>query len=232
MSNLVHERFKDAPWYSNYEIGIGGVGGIGSWLAVMLAKAGHTLYLYDFDTVEIHNLGGQLYRKSSIGKPKTQELRELCAALADNTKVNAMGKFDENSAVANIMFSCFDNITTRKKLAEKWYKHQISKTPDMKRPNDVNVLIDGRMEAETAIIYVVDGKKSYDRYKAEWFEEDEVPMQACTFRTTSHNPAILAGFMVSILNNVIANKLEKNDHREVPYKIMYELPTLTFDLQR
>lgn len=224
----VHERFKDAPWYSQYQIGVGGVGGIGSWLTLMLAKAGHELYLYDFDTVEIHNLGGQLYRKSSIGKPKTSELKEICMQFADNPKVHNMGRFDETSAVSNIMFSCFDNMKARKMVADRWFIHQRTKLPETKKPTDVNVLIDGRMEAETAIIYVIDSGSKFKKYMSEWFDDSEVQEQACSFRTTSHNPAIMSGLMVAAMNNVIANKLCGEDFREIPYKMTYELPTFTF----
>ena len=64
-------RFNLADWYSpNLKIVIGGVGGIGSYLSFFLSRQEAELFVYDFDTIEEHNLGGQLYRTNDIGSKK------------------------------------------------------------------------------------------------------------------------------------------------------------------
>jgi hypothetical protein len=51
-------RFSSAPWYSpGIEVFLGGVGGIGSWLALLLARQEANLYIFDFDRIEETNLG-------------------------------------------------------------------------------------------------------------------------------------------------------------------------------
>ena len=68
----VHARLKRAT------VGIAGLGGLGSAVAVALARVGvGTLVLADFDVVEPSNLNRQQYFVDQLGLPKTR-------ALADN----------------------------------------------------------------------------------------------------------------------------------------------------
>ena len=57
---------------------IAGLGGLGSNIAVMLARSGvGHLLLVDFDVVDVTNLNRQAYGISQVGKEKTQALKEL-----------------------------------------------------------------------------------------------------------------------------------------------------------
>ena len=65
----VHERIRQGA------VAIAGLGGLGSHIAVMLARAGiGKLLLVDFDTVEISNLNRQHYTVRHLGMPKTEAL--------------------------------------------------------------------------------------------------------------------------------------------------------------
>ena len=58
-------------------VGIAGVGGIGSNVAVNLVRASHDkLLLVDFDRVEVSNLNRQFYFRDQVGSAKTTALRE------------------------------------------------------------------------------------------------------------------------------------------------------------
>tara|TARA_S200002703_G_scaffold144327_2_gene137929 strand:+ start:311 stop:1012 length:702 start_codon:yes stop_codon:yes gene_type:complete len=226
-TNLAHERFKDAPWYGKQHISILGAGGIGSWVALLLAKAGHTLYIYDDDLVELSNIGGQLYGDPSKGIGKVGALINILNSTTTHPEVFNMGRWESDSDLNTITILCFDNMKYRKLAIEKWLK--TIKTSNIR--NQPKILIDGRMEAETAIIYAIDSPKDYTRYMEEWFDDSVVPDAPCSFRATSHNGAMIASYIVSILNNKITNDIDKQAEkmpiREVPYKIEYELPTLT-----
>ncbi len=57
-----------------------GAGATGSFAALSLAKMGvRNITVYDFDTVEEHNLPNQFYRQCDIGKPKVIALQEIIA---------------------------------------------------------------------------------------------------------------------------------------------------------
>lgn len=64
----------------NARVAIAGLGGLGSNIAVMLARSGvgHML-LVDFDTVDTTNLNRQAYGISHLGMPKTQAIRNILA---------------------------------------------------------------------------------------------------------------------------------------------------------
>ncbi|MGN0242941.1 MAG: sulfur carrier protein ThiS adenylyltransferase ThiF, partial [Lachnospiraceae bacterium] len=59
-------------------VAIAGLGGLGSNIALMLARSwvGHML-LVDYDLVDVTNLNRQAYRISQLGKPKTDAMEEL-----------------------------------------------------------------------------------------------------------------------------------------------------------
>lgn len=140
--NKIHARFKDAQWYKPQDIIVGGVGGIGSWLSFLLSRADHSLYLYDFDTVDLENIGGQLYGIEHVGKKKTEAMKDIIAKFSDNFSVETFDRYVEESMVGNIVFSCFDNMAARKLMVNKWYNYQINKK--IRDPKQVNVFIDGR----------------------------------------------------------------------------------------
>lgn len=62
----------------NAKVAVAGLGGLGSNIAVMLARSGvGHLLLVDYDVVDVTNLNRQMYGISHIGKPKTQALTEI-----------------------------------------------------------------------------------------------------------------------------------------------------------
>jgi len=67
----IHQKIKKSV------VGIAGLGGLGSTIAVALARVGvGTLILVDFDVVEPSNLNRQQYYLHQIGMPKVEALQE------------------------------------------------------------------------------------------------------------------------------------------------------------
>ncbi|MDO4271066.1 MAG: sulfur carrier protein ThiS adenylyltransferase ThiF [Eubacteriales bacterium] len=63
-------------------VGVAGLGGLGSNIAVQLARLGvGTLVLVDFDVVEVSNLNRQHYTMDDLGKPKTTALLHQLRAI-------------------------------------------------------------------------------------------------------------------------------------------------------
>jgi sulfur carrier protein ThiS adenylyltransferase len=68
----VHQKVKKAS------VGIAGLGGLGSAIAIALARVGvGRLVLADFDVVEPSNLNRQQYFVDQMGMPKVRALREI-----------------------------------------------------------------------------------------------------------------------------------------------------------
>ena len=124
MNEIHTSRFKDAPWFAKEEINtvIGGAGGIGSWLTLLLCRAGFTPVVYDFDRLEEHNLAGQMYSKQDAisNKLKVTALKENCKAFAD-TDINIFSeRITEETMSHNYVFSAFDNMKARKDMFGAW----------------------------------------------------------------------------------------------------------------
>ena len=62
----------------NARVAVAELGGLGSNIAVMLARSGvGELLLVDFDTVDVTNLNRQMYLIPQLGKPKAEALPEI-----------------------------------------------------------------------------------------------------------------------------------------------------------
>ena len=62
----------------NARVAIAGLGGLGSNIAVMLARSGvGQLLLVDYDVVDVTNLNRQMYYIQQLGMPKAQALPEI-----------------------------------------------------------------------------------------------------------------------------------------------------------
>lgn len=61
--NSVIKRFEGAPWVTKRTVTIGGIGGIGSNVAYVLAKWGYDMEIFEDDVVEIHNVGKTFLNK-------------------------------------------------------------------------------------------------------------------------------------------------------------------------
>ena len=81
----LHERFSSAT------VAICGLGGLGSNIAIALARAGiGKLLLIDFDRVDITNLHRQQYKANQIGCYKADALAENLSEIAPYTEIQAV----------------------------------------------------------------------------------------------------------------------------------------------
>jgi sulfur carrier protein ThiS adenylyltransferase len=108
-------------------VGIAGAGGLGSNVAVSLARAGvGRLIIADRDAIEASNLNRQQYFMSQIGRRKVDALKENLEAInpfsefvvhdVDVTASNVVPIFGD----ADIMVEAFDKAETKRMLIETW----------------------------------------------------------------------------------------------------------------
>lgn len=120
----LHERFSAA------RVAVCGIGGLGSNIAIALARAGvGTLHLIDFDRVDITNLNRQQYTVSQLGMKKTdalsRTLREIapyCTIITDTVRIT-----EENAAqlLAEDSYICeaFDRAEAKAMLVNAFTEH-------------------------------------------------------------------------------------------------------------
>ena len=110
--------------FSSATVAVCGLGGLGSNIAIALARAGiGKLILVDFDRVELSNLHRQQYKVSQIGKPKTEALQENLREIAPyvSLQTHSLRITQENATellkAADIVCEAFDNAECKAMLA-------------------------------------------------------------------------------------------------------------------
>lgn len=215
----LRNRFKDAPWFPGAEeisCIVGGAGGIGSWLSTLLTRAGFMPVVYDFDIIEYHNIGGQLYSKADIGLKKVDALHKFLVNYSDVDIVTMDEKYEEGSMTGEFVFSAFDNMKARKDMFNTWL--------EFNKDNPNAIFIDGRLTMEQIQIFCVTPDKAEEYQKEHLFDDSEVEEAPCTMKQTSHTAAIIAGLMVSFFTNHITNVREGKQIRQVPFFYEYFTP--------
>lgn len=106
-------------------IAVCGLGGLGSNIAISLARAGiGRLILIDFDRVDITNLHRQQYRADQIGIYKTEALTEILKGIAPYIEIetHTVRLTEENSAEllkdADIVCEAFDSPDAKAMLVD------------------------------------------------------------------------------------------------------------------
>lgn len=191
-----------------------GVGGIGSFTVMALAKMGaQDITVYDPDTVEEHNIPNQLYMKAHTGSLKVDALREMVddfSGMLIETKPMRFG-----AQVRGVVLSGVDSMKDRKEI---WGA--------VKMKAAVPLYIEARMGAEVARIHSVN---PCDPSECEWYEgtlyDDEEALEApCTARAIAYT-----GFMIAAL---IANQVKKHAMRQVLAKeVIMDMVTLSMMTQ-
>ena len=109
--------------FSTATVAVCGLGGLGSNIAIALARAGiGRLILIDFDRVDITNLHRQQYRANQIGAYKTEALAENLFEIAPYTEIKTVtARLSEDNLTtllsdADIICEAFDNAEAKAML--------------------------------------------------------------------------------------------------------------------
>lgn len=98
-----------------------GCGAIGSHIAEQLTRMGcENIHLWDFDTVEPHNITNQMFIQADIGDSKTHAVQSLMYDI-DMSSINTVelhGKGWTDEMLNGYVFLCVDNIDLRRKIVE------------------------------------------------------------------------------------------------------------------
>lgn len=118
----VYEFFQ--PEKVDGKIHIVGCGSVGSAVAENLARCGVTDFvLWDFDTVEAHNVANQMFTQPDINRPKVGALKDILVninpEIADRIKLEPKGW--KGKLMSGYIFLAVDNIDIRREIVEKHY---------------------------------------------------------------------------------------------------------------
>ena len=110
---------------SGAKVGVAGLGGMGSHVAVALARSGiGTLVIADFDVVDESNLFRQCYLPKDVGSRKTEALREALSAIEPDIRIEVFdGRLDGDNAPGvfsdcEVVCECLDQADQKAMLVE------------------------------------------------------------------------------------------------------------------
>ncbi len=163
-----------------------GIGAIGSYVAETLCKMGVSdLTVYDFDTVEAHNLPNQLFYLADCGKKKAEALRWRLHR-ATGVEVKAVCEsVDGSKPFSGVVFLCVDTMGCRRTIWEKAIRYQLA----------CRLMVEIRMAAEGGLVYTVNPCNPHDveGWEKTLYTDEEAEESACTNRAISSTVKILAG---------------------------------------
>lgn len=132
-----------------------GCGSVGSTVAELLARFGLVNFsLYDFDTVEEHNLVNQMFDTGDVGHAKVdatlEHLKLINPEIAQFAKIYPKGY--EGQKLSGYVFLCVDNIDLRRRIVQE---------------NKFNMNIKAMFDFRTALT-------SGQHYAADWSKQEHI----------------------------------------------------------
>jgi len=196
----------------DFPIALIGAGGIGSPLALALAKMGcKRLALYDPDTVEAHNLPNQMYRLSDIGRPKVAALAELLTDFAP-LQLDVRQERVEAQTLRGVVLSGVDSMASRSGIWQGCVRYRAG----------IPLYVDARMGAEVCRVLTVNpvDPDEVRAYEATLHTDDDAAEDACTAQAIIYNTFAVAA--------LVANQVKRYARGEpLERDVIFDLATLT-----
>lgn len=231
-------RFSDAEWFNKVQekvIVLAGVGGIGSNMAVILAKLNpNAIYIFDDDHVESFNLAGQFYSNEDIGKPKVEALAASVNKYTNYSSIFALNRrfMLGEDVVADIMVCGFDNMRARRDFFTAWKNRVMTLTEERKKDC---LFIDGRLSADEFQIFCITGTDDFymDDYVDNYlFNDYEAQRETCSYKQTGFLADMIGAFMVNLIVNFCANQVNPRRNMTLPFMTSYRSSMMFLDFKR
>jgi molybdopterin/thiamine biosynthesis adenylyltransferase len=186
------ESIIDSGILRSASVEIIGVGALGSFIAVALAKMGvGSLTLYDADTVEPHNLPAQYYRLDQVKADKVAATAANIAAMSDVTEVKVYKNTfppRHGRRTPDITISAVDSMEARIKIWE-YLKGKYSWYIDTRMGGGM-----GRV-----LITTLERESSYE----DSLDTEDVMDMPCSARSIIYAPLVVAGFTTRIVKGIL-----------------------------
>lgn len=237
LMNDTTARFSGAEWYNEIQrksIILAGLGGIGSWTALQLARmVPSRMVLYDDDVVEAVNMAGQLYGYNDVGKNKVNAVSELITSYTSMQSVYAVPeKFTSECEAGDIMICGFDNMEARNTFFNSWEAHVMCIPEEERRKC---LFIDGRLSMDELQVLCMSGEDSYNimRYRNEFlFSSREAEHTVCSMKQTTYLASMIGSFIVNLFTNWVANLLNPIIPYDVPFFTNYNAQNMLLNFER
>lgn len=232
------QRFSDAEWFGKAQeqtVILAGIGGIGSNLAIILAKLNpRSIYLFDRDEVEAVNLAGQFYANDDVGMSKVNALARTITRYTNYSSVVALERnyTPGENIVGDIMICGFDSMRSRKTFFNAWRDRVNTLSAEQKK----NCLyMDGRLTATEFQIFCMTGEDTYymREYANNWLFDDWQALDLpCSFKQTGYLAQMIGAYMVNLFVNFCANRVNPVRNAALPFITSYKGDMMYLELRR
>lgn len=217
MDTSKHNEFF-SPMEVDDDIHVVGLGATGSHIAEQLARLGLThIHLWDYDTVDLHNISNQMYNESDIGLTKVQATVAALQRINSGIKLYMEGKYEDHK-LSGFVFMCADSMECRKNII-KYNKDNLR----------MRFVFDFRLRLEDA-----------QHYAANWYRDKEIKALEASMDFTDEEareatPVSGCGTALAIIPTIkcitaigIANFI--NIIKSCPYKTMVIMNPFTQEI--
>ena len=192
---MINTRSQDIADLKDVEFHIVGCGAIGSSVAMQLVRLGaDNFYLYDFDKVEIPNIGVSQYNEQDVGLPKVGALINHMKRV--NVMIKVEGIIDRfttyEGSKEGILILGLDSMKARRDIVKML----------VKCPYKPKIVIDGRMGAEHYQQYIYNNI-TMSQYDKNWYSDDDSDPEPCTRKATSYCSNMSGSFIANAAKNIV-----------------------------
>lgn len=194
MEHLTRQFDILPPSATKIPITIIGAGAIGSFTALSLAKMGfEDLAIYDDDKISVENMNCQFYRYTDIGTEKVKALGELIYEFT-RVEIKRHSYRYVSGIFPGVVISAVDSMEARRLI---WENHK-------ELAMNTKAIIDPRMGAENALLYVMNPMNDVDitSYEKSLYTDDEAHRERCTAKSTMYTALLLSGLVCKAVKDL------------------------------
>jgi molybdopterin/thiamine biosynthesis adenylyltransferase len=177
------------------KINVIGVGAIGSFTVLSLAKMGFSdITVFDDDTISPENMNCQFFRTKDIGKQKVYALYDLVKDFTE-VEITCVPRRWAGEKLQGIVITSVDNMDVRRQV---WEAHQGSYA---------EWVVDPRMSAEYALLYVMSPSDAKDRvtYEKVLYSDKDSVQERCTAKSTMYTVGMIAGLTAKAVKSLVTD---------------------------
>lgn len=238
ISDLIDQRFTRnsqlMDGINKAHIHILGVGSIGSLASLCFAKNGFlNQTLYDIDTVDINNIGPQIYGPKQIGKDKTDAMVQVINTLVGENNVKGeYWKIGENYEEDKAILQDIENLSVNGKglivIAVDCMEVRKKVFDTISESCLLIPFIDARMSIGFLQLYSNDGESTIadEAYAKTLFSNEDAVPTPCTDKATAFTSFIAGGVIVAEAINMLKRiKDNKGSEKDTITSICYDIRT-------
>jgi molybdopterin/thiamine biosynthesis adenylyltransferase len=188
-----------SPTDLDFDVTIIGVGGLGSPIALALAKMGcPRITILDDDSVEAHNLPNQLFRLADIGRTKVDALAENLRQYVDADIVAVAERVDGDRGFQGVVISAVDSMASRKAIWDGSVRYRAS----------VALYLDARLGGEVGRVLTLSptNPERVRSYEETLYSDEEASEDPCTAQATIYTTFGIA--------SLVANQVKRHARSE------------------